>query len=467
MRDIIKDIINDGEMYLTDKEWGKMKSRKMLGILLGMLMVVPSASVMAGTKINMTINHQNVSFKDARPFIDSNNRTLVPLRFMSEELGASVTWDQKTKTVTIALDETKAVLTIGKTTMVVNGAEVKMDTAPIIKDGVIYVPVKYIGSALGVKTEWDGATSTVAITEVLKDDAVIATIGDSTLTAGEIRNQLIYELIMIQYQYEYGEDFLQSEEAKHYYNTRKAVLIDTFIKNKIALVKAEEYGVMATDEEVETRYKEIQQEYADELEFEELLFSNGYTEASYKNQIRDNLSINNVITYVLERIEVSQSDMKAYYDANITNYQREAGAEMAHILVATKEEALEVEKQYQAGNSFEELALKYGLDGTKDHGGALGYIPYESINYDQDFLNGAKILKEGEVSSPVETRYGWHLIKVTNIHKEGYTIPLSEVEDEIKDAIISSKATEEVNAYMEKWQQEVTVKVNEDLIDAI
>ena len=141
-----------------------MKARKMLAILLGMLVAIPSGAVMAQKPVSVTINNENVVFKDVAPFIDSNNRTLVPLRFISEELGAQVEWDQVSGTATIMKDNMKVLLTVGQTTMIVDGKTKEMDTKPIMQDGRLFVPVKYIGELLNVEVKWLAKDNTVAIT---------------------------------------------------------------------------------------------------------------------------------------------------------------------------------------------------------------------------------------------------------------------------------------------------------------
>ena len=85
---------------------------------------------------------------DAAPFI-SNGRTLVPVRYLADALGAQTAWDAATQTITITKGGTTIELTIGSTAITTNGKTSQMDTAPLIENGRTYLPARYIAEALG------------------------------------------------------------------------------------------------------------------------------------------------------------------------------------------------------------------------------------------------------------------------------------------------------------------------------
>ena len=105
-----------------------------------------------------------VIFFDSEPYIDENNRTMVPVRAISEALGAFVGWDDATRTVTIAKDALEITLTIGSSTATVNGVERWMDTVPVIQNDRTMVPVRFVSSFLGANVEWDQENLIVEIT---------------------------------------------------------------------------------------------------------------------------------------------------------------------------------------------------------------------------------------------------------------------------------------------------------------
>lgn len=100
------------------------------------------------------------------PFIDSNGRTLVPIRFIAEQLGCEVLWQDsgEENTVTIKNNTSKIKLKIGENVVYINGIQKPIDTTAILKDDRTFVPLRFIAEALGVSVEWDSETKTVIIT---------------------------------------------------------------------------------------------------------------------------------------------------------------------------------------------------------------------------------------------------------------------------------------------------------------
>jgi len=101
---------------------------------------------------------------DAAPVI-RNSRTMLPVRFVAENLGASVGWDGATSTVTVSTATTKIEIVIGKATAKINGAEVTLDSPAFIENSRTYLPVRFVSENLGASVGWDGATSTVTLTK--------------------------------------------------------------------------------------------------------------------------------------------------------------------------------------------------------------------------------------------------------------------------------------------------------------
>jgi uncharacterized protein YbbC (DUF1343 family) len=112
--------------------------------------------------IVIKVGGRPISF-DSEPYIDANNRTMVPLRAISEALGAVVNWDAKTKTITIVKQGHRIVLTLNSTLAVVNGEQKSMDTTPVIKNNRTMVPLRYAGEFLGARVNWDKNTRTVTV----------------------------------------------------------------------------------------------------------------------------------------------------------------------------------------------------------------------------------------------------------------------------------------------------------------
>jgi len=123
--------------------------------------------------IKMTIGRKgllvNGRFKDTDvPPIIKNDRTILPVRFVAEALGAKVGWDGKTRKVTIILNEKTIEMYIGKSTAYINGKPVQIDpnnpkVTPVIINSRTFIPVRFVAEAFGAQVEWDNYTRTVTI----------------------------------------------------------------------------------------------------------------------------------------------------------------------------------------------------------------------------------------------------------------------------------------------------------------
>ena len=135
--------------------------KKILGIILAVMML---ATVAFASDITVTLNGAAIDFAD-QPATIVEGRTLVPLRAIFEALGASVEWDQATKTVTSAMDDTTVKLTIGDNNLYKNGEAVTLDVPAQIINSRTMVPARAIAEAYGVDVQWDSATRTVVLTK--------------------------------------------------------------------------------------------------------------------------------------------------------------------------------------------------------------------------------------------------------------------------------------------------------------
>lgn len=121
------------------------------------------AKVHAGTAepldVKIQVNAELVQFPDAQPYIDENGKTQVPVRFVSEELGYNVDWTPTMNgNVEVKLSNgngKRLQLETGDPVAIVDGKEYPMNTAPTLRDGRVYVPLRFISEAKGIRVQWD------------------------------------------------------------------------------------------------------------------------------------------------------------------------------------------------------------------------------------------------------------------------------------------------------------------------
>ena len=142
-----------------------MKKYVMFTMLIAMmvcLLALPG-HLQATPDVSVKVDGQYVSFPDQKPYIDSANRTMVPVRAPMEKMGCTVDWNDKTRQATITKGDKTAVFTIGKNTYTVNGQSKTMDTKAVITNDRTAFPIRFAAEAMGATVGWDADTRTVLI----------------------------------------------------------------------------------------------------------------------------------------------------------------------------------------------------------------------------------------------------------------------------------------------------------------
>jgi uncharacterized Zn-binding protein involved in type VI secretion len=112
-----------------------------------------------------TVNGQDIVL-EAAPLVNAETgRTMIPLRFVSEQLGATVEWLKDTQQVQIVLNDVTILLTVGSNQVLVNGQPVEIDGPAEMIDGKVFVPLRFVSETLGATAEWDSAAQKITITK--------------------------------------------------------------------------------------------------------------------------------------------------------------------------------------------------------------------------------------------------------------------------------------------------------------
>ncbi|WP_197139725.1 stalk domain-containing protein [Lysinibacillus sphaericus] len=140
----------------------KITSRLTLALILCLISFSFAPSAEAATAIKVEIDGDIIQFDQGA--VSVNGRTLVPMRTIFEELESTVQWNAKTKSITAVRGTKKIGLVIGSKTATINGQKIALDVAPQIINGRTLVPLRFISEALGAKVDWNNQTKTVSIT---------------------------------------------------------------------------------------------------------------------------------------------------------------------------------------------------------------------------------------------------------------------------------------------------------------
>ncbi len=179
-------------------------------------------------------------------------------------------------------------------------------------------------------------------------------------------------------------------------------------------------------------------------------------EALFKKQVLSTLYLRKE---AMDKIKVSPEEVKDYYDKNKDQFKVGEQVKASHILVATEAEAKAIKADLDKGESFKKLAKEKSTDPSASRGGNLGWFGKGMM--DPDFEKAAFALKKvGDVSEPVKTKFGWHIIKLTG-RKAASIRPLDKVKDVIKQKLVQDKQKKAYDDILAKLKKSADIKIND------
>jgi parvulin-like peptidyl-prolyl isomerase len=223
--------------------------------------------------------------------------------------------------------------------------------------------------------------------------------------------------------------------------------------------EADQLGIEVTDAQIAKKLDEVRKQYFgdDQAKFEKGLKDQGYTVATLRDDIRSQLVTEAIYGKVTDDVKVTDADVKSYYDKNRDNYAVAESRAVRHILVKTKAEADRLRSELASGADFAALAKASSEDpGSKDQGGKLTVARGQTV---APFDKAAFTLKTNELSQPVKTEFGYHLIQPLADVKPGSVTPLAQVKAQIKTQLESERKNNAVNDWVADVQKEYKDKV--------
>ncbi|CAM2913394.1 stalk domain-containing protein [Paenibacillus sediminis] len=141
-----------------------MNRRILTSLLMFLMVFVVYSGVNSGTAqaapakypVLLKINDYYVLYTTPKPpYVDAQNRMMIPLRSVSELIGAKVSYDSKSKTAAIKMDDKTITFTIGSKKVTTNGTADQMDTVPVLNQNSMFIPISVLAAHLGIQSNWD------------------------------------------------------------------------------------------------------------------------------------------------------------------------------------------------------------------------------------------------------------------------------------------------------------------------
>jgi foldase protein PrsA len=231
--------------------------------------------------------------------------------------------------------------------------------------------------------------------------------------------------------------------------------LDALVTDKIIEIEAKKEKITISDKEKEEELKDLKESYGGEEGFKAALEQSGVTEAGIAEDIEKYLKTEKLLE---PRIDLKEEEIKAYFDENKDQFAHQEQVKASHILVEDEAAAKEVKSKLDKGEDFADLAKEYSTDASNaESGGELGYFGKGEM--EAAFEEAAFSLKANEISGPVKTDYGYHIIKVED-KKEAKEAVYEDSKEAAKKALFDERMQTEYYNWLEEKKEEYKIEKN-------
>ena len=251
--------------------------------------------------------------------------------------------------------------------------------------------------------------------------------------------------------------------------------LETLIRERLLDEKVKQAGIDVTEEEVMDWIKSMAASQDPPLsleDFKKTIEKNGKSFDELRRQVRKNLGYDKLMEAELQgKTNITEADVKKYYSENEKQFEVPEQVRASHILIEpemtdpdvdpneakaqAKAKAQKLLEQIRAGADFAELAKAHSADsGSAPNGGDLDFFARGEM--EAPFDKVAFELKVGQVSDVVETRYGYHIIKVTD-RKAASVTAFEQAKDDIMNALIQKNRAELARKYIESLKEKAKI----------
>ncbi|MBW2049519.1 MAG: peptidylprolyl isomerase [Deltaproteobacteria bacterium] len=241
------------------------------------------------------------------------------------------------------------------------------------------------------------------------------------------------------------------------------------IGSELLYQAAKKEGIDIDQKAVDERLEQWKARFPNEEAYKQALSKSKLSVPQIKEDLKRAMIIEKfIVQNFVDKTTVPEKDIRTYYDSHSDLFKQPEQVQASHILIKVKPEATdkekaealkkikEVQEKQKKGGDFTKLAKEYSQGPSSAKGGDLGYFARGQMV--PAFEEVAFKLKKGEVSDIVETRFGYHLIKVTGAKPES-TVPFDEIKVRLGQYLKQEKIQKEVKEYVDKLRKEAKVEV--------
>lgn len=280
-------------------------------------------------------------------------------------------------------------------------------------------------------------------------NSVVAVVGGDQIKKVEF-NQM-FEMFKVQYEQQYGTDIWNKDvDGRKYIDVMKEKVLDMLVDIKVQEKEAQKAGITVTDDEINAEIDKAKKYFDSEEKFNEFLTSQKMTMEYLKDTIKKDILVSKLKEKMTANVAVTDDEVASYYGLHQDQF---VSVKASHILLEKEDEAKAMLERVKKGENFNELALQYSKDpSAKQNKGDLGY--FRKGQMVEPFEKAAFSMKAGQISEPVKTDYGYHIIKVEDIKID----KLEDVAAELKTSMLQGKKDTAYQGILEEMRTKAAIK---------
>lgn len=248
----------------------------------------------------------------------------------------------------------------------------------------------------------------------------------------------------------------------------KERMLKQLVGSALLYQESKKEGIKVDQKAVDERLEQWKKRFPNEEEYKKALSNLNLSLPQMKEDIKRGMTIEKlIVARFVDKTTIPEKEIKAYYESHSNLFKQPEQVRASHILIkvepkakeSEKEDALkkikEVQEKQKKGDDFAKLAKEYSQGPSNAKGGDLGFFKRGQMV--PAFEEVAFKLKPGEVSEIVNTRFGYHLIKVVDKKPES-TVPYEEIEERIGQYLKQEKVQKEVKQLVDNLRKEAKVE---------
>lgn len=253
--------------------------------------------------------------------------------------------------------------------------------------------------------------------------------------------------------------------------TFKKAILEKLIDRELLYQASEKEGIKVEESKLEEHSTQFRKQFPDEKTMDKFLADKGLTLAEIKNQVKKSMAVEELIKTKFEKdVKVAESQADEFYKKNAEKFKKPETVKASHILAKcekndvagckkSEEKIKDLRKKISGGADFAALAKTNSDCPSKENGGDLG--EFSKGQMVKPFEDTAFAMKQGELSQPVKTDFGWHLIKVTAKNAAG-SIPYTQVKDQIMNMLKNKEIAGKIRTFLEDMKK--TAKIERKMV---